>query len=82
MKVKVFSVLDSKLGSFAQPWFSPNTETGIRAFVEAARDPSTTLGKYPEDFSLYLLGEFDDDTGQFTQSTPTSLGTAASFKRD
>lgn len=79
MNIKVFSVLDAKIGAFAQPWFSPTREAGIRAFVEATRDPTTMLAKHPEDFALYELGEFNDETGIFSSSTPVALGTAASF---
>lgn len=79
MKTHVFSVLDSKVGSYAQPWFSPTIASGIRAFTEAATDPASMLAKHPGDFTLYLLGTFDDETGVFQGDKPTALGTAASM---
>lgn len=79
MKVHVFSVLDSKIGSFAQPWFSPTVASGLRAFSEAAQDGQSTIAKHPGDFSLYLLGVFDDETGEFSNSKPASLGTASAI---
>lgn len=79
MKIEVFAVLDAKIGSYAQPFFSPTIASALRAFVEAARDTTSTLGKHPEDFQLYHLSTFDDETGEFTARTPTALGTAASF---
>lgn len=81
MRVQVFTVLDSKIGSFAQPWFSVNVETAVRAFSEALRDPQSMLSKHPEDFSLWLLGYFDDDSGMFEQDKPTNLGNATLFMR-
>lgn len=79
MKTHVFSVLDSKVGTFAQPWFSPTVASGLRAFTEAAQDGNSMLAKHPGDFTLYLLGTFDDETGIFQADKPSALGTAASM---
>lgn len=81
MKVRVFSVLDAKVGAFAQPWFSATLGSGIRAFVEAARDPNTTLAKHPADFELWQLGEFDDSTGEFLNDRQ-NLGNAAALIKE
>lgn len=80
MRIQVFSVFDSKIGTFAQPWFSATVESGKRAFIDACSDPNTLLWKHLEDFSLFHLGEFDDDTGTFSQGLPANLGLAAQFK--
>lgn len=77
MKVQIFTILDAKVGAFAQPWFSQTRESGMRAFLEAARDPDTMLAKHPHDFALYVVGMFDDETGVITPQLPESLGTAA-----
>lgn len=77
MLTQVFAVFDTKVGSFAQPFFSPTSASAIRSFQDAAADPSTTLSKHPSDFHLYHLGTFDDETGAFSPIKPVSLGTAA-----
>lgn len=80
MLTNVFSVFDSKAGSFAQPFYSPTIGSAIRAFIGAIGDPNTMLAKHPGDFSLMHLGAFDDDTGLFTNlQVPLNLGVAISF---
>lgn len=80
MQVKVFSCYDSKAAAYAQPFFSPTVVTGRRAFGDACADPNTMLNKHPEDFTLFLLGTFDDQLGSFDLlSPPESLGLASSY---
>lgn len=81
MIIRIFAVLDTKIGSFAQPFFMSTVPAAKRAFMEACNDPSTMLHKHPGDFSLYLLGEFNDENGQLTPLQPDNLGTAASYVR-
>lgn len=77
MIAQVFSVFDTKVGSFAQPFFSPTTASAMRAFLDAATDPNTQLSKHPADFHLYHIGTFDDETGFIETIKPVSLCTAA-----
>ena len=37
----------------------------MRAFIYAANDLTTDVGRYPSDFSLYHLGTYDDETAKF-----------------
>lgn len=76
MIVQVLAVMDVKVGTFAQPFFSSTVASGQRSFREAARDRTTTLGTYPEDFQLWSLGCFDDSSGMFTQVKPKLVCTA------
>lgn len=77
MIVQVFSVFDSKAASFAQPFFSPTIVTAQRAFTGACKETTSMLNQYPEDFCLFHLGEFDDQTGLFAPLVaPVNLGLA------
>lgn len=70
MKLGLYAVLDRKLGSFARPFVMNNDGMAVRAFLTAKQDPSSEMSKYPEDFSLYALGTFDDESGTLAQPTP------------
>lgn len=77
MKSQVFAVLDTKVGSFAQPFFAQNSAVALRMFLDAATDPNTQLGKHPEDFFLYRLGSFDEESGYLEALVkPENLGSA------
>lgn len=81
MKVEIFAVFDSKARSFGQPFFCLNEGVAIRAWTESVRDPQTQFNKYPEDFSLFKLGYFNDQDAAFELLTaPLNLGLAATFK--
>lgn len=70
MKLDVFAVYDSKVGAYAQPFYSANISTATRAFAYAANDPSTEIGRFPSDMALFHLGTFDDQSAEFDLVTP------------
>lgn len=80
MKFKVFTAYDSKAEAFNTPFFMPKSGQAIRAFAEQVNKEGTDFNKFPADFTLFELGEYDDDTGLLTPlSTPKSLGLAMEF---
>lgn len=80
--LKVFSVYDSKIEAFMQPFFLRTRGEAIRAFTELCSDATSNPGKYPADFTLFELGTFEELSGKFVMhTTPTSLGLALDFKR-
>lgn len=76
----MLAVKDAKVGSFARPVPVVNAATGVRAFADAVNDPSTEYFKHPDDYSIWELGTFDDQTGTFTNSaSPTQLATGVAL---
>lgn len=74
---KIFSVYDSKVEAYMAPFFMAARGQAIRAFVDTATDAASQLGKHPEDFTLFELGEYDDANASFSiHKTPISLGVA------
>lgn len=63
MFLKLYSVLDRKAGFFKTPYAARSDGEMTRNLADAMRDPATTIAQYPEDFSLYEIGSFDDTTG-------------------
>jgi len=83
MKLKIFSVYDSKVNAYMTPFFMKSKGQAIRSFDELTNDPSTQINKWPADFTLMELGEYDDSNGSFqTLPVPTSCGTALEFKKE
>lgn len=79
---KVFGVRDAKALAFLQPFFSVSVGAAIRAFSDAVNeDVKSPLGKHPEDYVLYELASFDDNTGEFVCTNPIKmLGCGSDFK--
>lgn len=65
MKYVVCAVRDSAAEVYSQPWFLPSKGVGIRVFTDQLRNPETPQFKHPNDYTLFALGTFDDETGQF-----------------
>jgi len=76
----VFSIYDSKAKAFLPPFFMPRAEMAQRAFSECANSDDHQFGKHPADYTLFHLGNWDDDTGVFAEkTTPTSMGLALEY---
>jgi hypothetical protein len=82
MILKVFSIFDSKVGAYMKPVFVISKGEIIRSFQEAVNDKSgnSNLAKYPQDFTLFEIGEFDDSSAAFNlHATPLSIGVGVEF---
>lgn len=81
-KIKMFTVYDVKAEAFLVPFFMRSTGEALRAFEAAVNDPSSAFCRHPGDFTLFELGEFEDNTGQFELfSVKKSLVCAIELKR-
>jgi len=75
--MKIFSVYDSKAEYYAQPQFSENKATALRAFHALCNDMETQISKHPGDYTLFQIGDFDERTGTIKgDEAKTNLGTA------
>ena len=79
MILKMFSILDAKVGTYSPPFYMPTVAAGLRAFADVASTPDNNIGKHPEDYSLFQIGEYDDSIGEVKMMTHVALGNAASF---
>ena len=61
MKQKLFIVFDLKSKTTAsQVMVAPNVEVCKRNLITYAENIAPTIKKYPQDFAVFDLGEFDD----------------------
>ncbi|QXP44311.1 MAG: nonstructural protein [Arizlama microvirus] len=79
MKIQTYAIYDTKARCFSQPFYAPNDEVALRMFQITAGDPGSNLSKFPADFSLHHLAEYDDEIASFTQTQPRPLGLASQF---
>lgn len=80
-KLKMFSYRDGKIESFTAPMFLDHAGMALRMtedLVNGSKD--STIGKHPEDFTLYEIGEWDSVTCEFfIYQTPKLLGVASEY---
>lgn len=82
MKQGIYTVRDTKLDHFGIPWFAPTKAIALRNFSDAANDPNTNLYKHPDDFVLYYIGEYNEETAAVMAADIINLGTARDYQHD
>lgn len=81
MIMKMFTVFDSKAEAYLPPFYLSTRGQAIRAFSDSANDPGHAFNKHPSDYTLFMIGEFDDqDCGIELLQAKASLGLALEFK--
>ena len=66
MRYKIVAIRDRAIDTFGVPVFVASTGAAIRSFSDEVnrKDDNNNLSKHPEDFDLFLLGEYDDQTDE------------------
>lgn len=70
MQKPIFSVYDKKAALYSQPFLTVNEGTAIRMFNRACHDPNNDISLYADDYALYHIGMFCDESGQITPQYP------------
>lgn len=67
MIMMVMSVRDAKAKAFGQPFCATALGSATRSFMDEVKrnSPDNVMFRHPEDFALFALGKFDDETGTF-----------------
>jgi hypothetical protein len=68
MILNICTVKDRAADAFGRPMFVPSTGVAIRSFSDEINrnNADNQLYNHPDDFDLYELGTFDDNTGLFS----------------
>lgn len=81
MQLKMFSIRDSKSEIFNSPFYAKTTSEAERSFRQLTNDPKSTISQFPEDFDLYEVGTYDDNSGKVSPlDTPHHIVKAAVLK--
>lgn len=80
--MKMFAVKDMKAQLYQRPFFSLSIADATRGFEVISNEGDSMVSKFPNDFRLFYLADFDVETGAIkTLEFPQDLGSAADFKR-
>lgn len=63
-----------------QPFFLRTKGEAIRALQTELKNENSNLSKYPADFILFELGEFDESSATITTVAPINIGVLLEFK--
>lgn len=63
--LRLYSIYDSKAEQFSPPQVYHNDMLALRAFEGIVNDDKMLIKKYPEDFTLYYVGNLGDGDGRY-----------------
>nr|AVQ10232.1 DNA binding protein VP4 [Gokushovirinae environmental samples] len=73
MRMTVCVVRDRAADVFGRPIFAVSRGQAVRSFTDQVNEKGSELNKHPKDYELYLLGEYDDGSGQFICGVPEMI---------
>lgn len=73
MRLKAFAIFDSQALVYNTPFFFGQDGQALRAVSDLVNDPQSSVSKHPADYTLYRVGEFDDQKGLFESTEPVVL---------
>jgi len=80
MTLMMYAVYDHKAKAYGQPKLDYNTATCLRWFSDLVNKDGHPWQAHPEDYTLFQLGEYDDQSGMILPlTTPTPIGKAVEY---
>nr|QJB20977.1 MAG: nonstructural protein [Microvirus sp.] len=79
----VVAVKDSAVGAFNRPFFVPSIAVATRSFVDEVNRASedNSMNRHPDDYELWSLGTFDDESGLFAAGDHRLVARAKDVKQ-
>lgn len=68
MTSKLFAIKDSKSGTFSAPFNQPNVMMAKRQASYFVNYENNMIKAFPSDYELWMLGDFNDITGDIIPS--------------
>lgn len=78
---KIFVIHDVKAGEYSSLHTCRSVSAAIRQFGGVILGGDNLLSRYPEDYSLVMIGEFDEMTCTLTTCAPEVVQTAVDVLR-
>lgn len=82
MILNLFAIRDEALKAFNYPFVNPTVDSARRAFGAAVmkQDDNNQFRASPQDFSLFQMGTYDDESGRFENlAVPVRIATASDY---
>lgn len=68
--IRIFAIYDQKLEAYNRPFFLISDGVAIRAFQDEINNKESELSKHPDDYELYKIGEYNEETGEINPNLP------------
>lgn len=76
--MKLYAVRDVKADSFGAPISIATKGLALRSFSDACLDPKSEFARFPADYMLYELGEYEPNSGKIvSHNIPVYVASAS-----
>lgn len=80
MKQLVFSIHDQAAGAYMRPFFVTAVGLAVREFERLANEKEGNVSRWPDQYTLFELGTYEDSTGVLESlEIPKSHGNAVQY---
>lgn len=79
---RVYCMKDLKIGVFLGLSLGMTDASVKRAIVESLANAPSTVRSYPEDFDLYCVGEFNDESGELVSRLEFICNVASLLRKE
>ena len=79
MQQLMFCIHDQKAEAFLNPFFLPMKAMAVREFQNMVNDPGHAFGRNPSDYTLFMIGVWDGETGKVVETDTTAIGNGVEF---
>ncbi|AXH75340.1 MAG: nonstructural protein [Microviridae sp.] len=64
MNLYIVALKDRAADLYGKPFFVRTTAEAIRSLTDEANNTESSINKHPEDYDLYQIGTFNEETGE------------------
>ena len=64
MIIGIYTIYDKSAKFYNKPFYQQNDQVALRTAHELMMDGDSTIRNAPEDFTMWKIGEYHDDTAQ------------------
>lgn len=78
--LNIYTLRDTRTEAFQRPIFLQNRAVLERSIHDALSDENNMICLHPEDYQIYSLGTYDEQTGEIKATPATHLFNAIDLK--
>lgn len=76
MNMNIYAIYDKAVNAYMRPFVMQSDGQALRVFGDMAVSAEHEIGQHPEDYTIFRLGSFDDNSGVISQEEPRRLAGA------
>lgn len=71
--INLYALFDKKAARYGTPFPSTSAAEACRGVIMGIRSGQPVFAKFPEDFAIYLVGQWDDVSATLTAQPPVHV---------